>query len=179
MMTHPPTCTLGRSSGSASACRSISRVTGAVSPSPNSKISDQVLDRIALAPSEIDVRYFSRTVAKVQQKGGDRIWNGRCMRSQDLVSSDINAADLKFSGEFGRIADIDLIEQDRIGRRYMVVDAFFVLFEPVFFKPACFPPISDDTNLAVGKLIQKLFRHGVKFDLCDTDLGRPHRPRDK
>ena len=33
---YPPTCTAGRLSGSASACRNTSWVTGAVSPSPNS-----------------------------------------------------------------------------------------------------------------------------------------------
>src|SRR6516225_702850 len=53
----------------------------------------QVGNRVSLRPSEIDVRYFARSIADIQQQRGDGVWNGGALTSQHAVGPDTRAFD--------------------------------------------------------------------------------------
>ena len=58
--------------------------------------------------------------------------------------------------EFRRIAEFDLVKQYRIGRRNVVIDAFFVLFKAVFADIADLAAVGHDANFALGQFVDKV-----------------------
>ena len=112
-----PTWTHGRRVTSGSASRSTSRVTGRDFAFAEGQEPQQVGDRVALRPAEVDVRHQPGDVADVQQDGGDRVRDNGPVDLQDPVPVPGDAADLERGLEVRGVVHHDFQEQRLVVQR--------------------------------------------------------------
>ena len=106
----------GLSCGSSSVCRRTSRVTGAVSPSPNTRNFSRYAIGIAFGPSEVRVRDDPRRVAQIEQQRRNGVRNRRALAPQNPEALDFRALHAEHLAELRRVSRPDLQEQHRLVR---------------------------------------------------------------
>src|SRR5205085_4770099 len=73
-------------------------------------VIEQILQRVAFAPTEIDVRHLAGRVAQVQQDGTDGVRHGRTFRAQDAKAIHVHAAHAEFARELRGVARLHFKE---------------------------------------------------------------------
>src|ERR1051326_6059851 len=130
-------------------------------------VVDEVSERVALAPTEIDVRKLARRVAQVEQEGRDGVRHGGTLGAQDAGALDVNPAYLQHARELRRVARRDLEEDDWVARRDVIVGALLALLVPVLRRVAHVAPVRDDANLAalLNQVFDETLRLVVQLDV--------------
>src|SRR5215510_16016705 len=63
----------------------------------------QIGDRVAFGPSEVDMRDLTGLISDVDQQRRDRVWNRRTPREQHAVAADLDASQLQHIAELRRV----------------------------------------------------------------------------
>ena len=139
----------------------------------------QVGNRVALGPPEVDVRDHAGLIADVEQQRRDRVGNRRALRAQNQVAAHLDALHPQHVAELGRIAWLDFQEQHRLVGRHVVRIAGLAHLVLVLRGQARPRPVGDDPNRtpAPGDAVDERPRRSVELEAVDPQLGGPQRPR--
>src|SRR5690606_33469151 len=84
------------------------------------------------------------------------------------------------AGKLRRVADVDLIEEDRVGRRNVIVDPLLVFFETILGDVAGLASVGYYPDVALGNDVLDKTQGGfIELDVVDPDLGRAKGPRNE
>ena len=108
----------------------------------------EVGEWVALGPLEVQVRTDSRLVPDAEHDRGEGVGYGRAVRAQHAVTVDLDAVDVEFLGEVGRVGHVDLEEDDRAAVGDRVESALFEFLVPVLGEVAGLAFVRDHVQLA-------------------------------
>src|SRR5262245_9908553 len=138
-----------------------------------------VPDRVAFSPSEIDVRNLPSHVTRVQQEGGDRVGHGGTPRSQNPILSDPHASHSQDARKVRNVARPHLKEEHGVIGGNVIVPPLLFLFQPIFVHVTSVRTIGDDPNRAHLRFLDELARSVVQFDPFDTQFCRTQGARNE
>ena len=113
---------------------------------PEGQELQQVGNRIAFGPSEVDVRDVARAISDVQQERRDRVWNGRALAPQHAKAVLADPGDVQDLAKLRGIAWLNLEKDYRVAGRQMVRFARLTQLVFVLLFVAVSRTVRDDVD---------------------------------
>src|ERR1044072_515904 len=134
-------------------------------------VLQQVRDRIAFAPAKVDVRQFAHLIAQIKQERSNRVRHRRRLSSQNTEAVDTLTAHGKCARKLRSIAWCNFKKQNRLAIGNMIAGPFLMFLLLILECVAGIATISDDANLSLRRLLNKLSRSVVELDAFHAKLS--------